>query len=270
MNKISIKNIINFKNNSSPFSAITAYDFYSARNADLCNIPVLLVGDSASMVVYGMDTTLPISMDELIFLVKAVCRGAKNSLVVADMPFMSYQPSIEDAVRNAGRFIKVGMAGAVKLEGGVAYSEQIKAIITAGIPVMGHVGLLPQSYHLSSGYRVQGKNHQEAEKILADAISVQESGAFAVVLEGIPMDLAKKITQTLDIPTIGIGAGPYCNGQIQVYHDLLGLYSEIIPKHAKRYADLSSDIKAKLKQYKSEVETKQLKELRIKIDTKKN
>jgi len=257
LKKTTIFDIKRFKQNIKPFTAITAYDYISAKNADTVGIPILLVGDSASMVVYGMDTTLPISMDELIFLVKAVCRGAKNSLVVADMPFMSYQPSIEDAVRNAGRFIKEGMAGAVKLEGGVAYSEQIKAIINAGIPVMGHVGLLPQSYHLSSGYRVQGKNNQEAEKILADAISVQESGAFAVVLEGIPMDLAKKITQTLDIPTIGIGAGPYCNGQIQVYHDLLGLYSEIIPKHAKRYADLSSDIKAKLKQYKSEVETKQ-------------
>jgi len=216
----------------------------------------LLVGDSAAMVVYGMDTTIPISMEEMIFLVRAVCRGTNKSLVVADMPFMSYQASVEDAVRNAGRFVKEGGAEAVKLEGGRAYTAQIKAIIDAGIPVMGHVGLLPQSYHLSSGYRIQGKTKLEAEKILTDAMAIQDSGSFSVVLEGIPANLADKITQKLDIPTIGIGAGPYCDGQIQVYHDIMGLYGEMIPRHCKRYGNLENQIQNMLMEYKRDVETK--------------
>jgi len=254
--KITIRDIQKLKSAETPFATITAYDYVSAQNIDKANIPLLLVGDSAAMVVYGMDNTIPISMDELIFLVKAVCRGVDKALVVADMPFMSYQPSIEDAVRNAGRFIKEGGAGAVKLEGGTAYVAQIMGIIDAGIPVMGHVGLLPQSYHLSSGYHIQGKTSIEAEKIFEDAMVVQESGAFSVVLEGIPADLAKKITNALDIPTIGIGAGPDCDGQIQVYHDILGLYGEIIPRHTKRYANFGTAIQKKLAEYKIEVETK--------------
>ena len=188
MKKITIRDIQKFKANKSPFAAITAYDFISAQNADAADIPLCLVGDSAAMVVYGMENTIPISMDELIFLVRAVHRGTKKALVVADMPFMSYQASVEDAIRNAGRFIKEGGAEAVKLEGGLPYSSQIRAIIDAGIPVMGHVGLLPQSYHLSSGYRIQGKTKLEAEKIYKDAIAVQKNGAFAVVLEGEVID----------------------------------------------------------------------------------
>ena len=195
-------------------------------------------------------------MDELIFLVRAVYRGTEKALIVADMPFMSYQPSIEDAVRNAGRFVKEGGAGAIKLEGGKSYTGQIKAIIDAGIPVMGHVGLLPQSYHLNSGYRIQGKTKLKAEKIFEDAVSVQENGAFSVVLEGIPNDLARKITNALDIPTIGIGAGPDCDGQIQVYHDILGLYSDFIPKHTKRFGNFGTEIQQKLAEYKMEVEVK--------------
>ena len=256
MNKITIRDIQELKGGDTPFATITAYDYVSARNADAVDIPLLLVGDSAAMVVYGMDNTIPISMDEMIFLVKAVCRGAEKALVVADMPFMSYQASIEDAVRNAGRFIKEGGAGAVKLEGGTACTAQIRAIIDAGIPVLGHVGLLPQSYHLSSGYRIQGKTKLEAEKIFEDAIAIQESGAFSVVLEGIPIDLANKITNELDIPTIGIGAGLNCDGQIQVYHDILGLYGDIIPRHTKQYANFGIEIQQKLAQYKSEVEAK--------------
>ena len=256
MKKITIREIQKLKEIKSPFATITAYDFVSAKNADSINIPLLLVGDSAAMVVYGMDNTIPISMDELIFLVRAVRRGANKALVVADMPFMSYQASIEDAVRNAGRFVKEGGAEAVKLEGGSKYSEQIKAIIDAGIPVMGHVGLLPKSYHLSSGYRIQGKTKLESEKIFEDALAVQESGAFAIVLESIPSDLANKITKTLHIPTIGIGAGPYCDGQIQVYHDILGMYNDLTPKHSKQYGKLDAVIKKKLSEYKNEVETK--------------
>ena len=260
MNRITIQDIQLLKNCHHPFATITAYDYISACNADAVDIPLLLVGDSAAMVVYGMDTTIPISMEELIFLVRAVCRGSKKALVVADMPFMSYQASVEDAVRNAGRFIKEGGASAIKLEGGKAYERQIKAIIDAGIPVMGHIGLLPQSYHLSSGYRIQGKTKLEAEKIFKDAICLQESGAFAVVLEGIPADLAEKITKKLDIPTIGIGAGPYCDGQIQVYHDILGLYEDLTPKHSKRFGDFKTDIQNKLSEYKKSVENKEFPE----------
>jgi len=182
--------------------------------------------------------------------------GYQKALVVADMPFMSYQASEEDAIRNAGRFVKEGGAGAVKLEGGTPYKSQIRAIIEAGIPVMGHVGLLPQSYNLSSGYRIQGKSKIGAEKIIEDAEAVQESGAFAVVLEGIPGDLAERITNSLDIPTIGIGAGPKCDGQIQVYHDILGLYGDFSPKHAKRYGNFGVEIQKKLAEYKNEVEEK--------------
>ena len=166
MKKTTIRDIQKLKGSESPFATVTAYDFVSAQNADAVDFPLLLVGDSAAMVVYGMENTIPISMDELLFLVRAVCRGTKKALVVADMPFMSYQASVEDAVRNAGRFIKEGGAGAIKLEGGVPYTSQIRAIIDAGIPVMGHVGLLPQSYNLSSGYRIQGKSILEAKKLL--------------------------------------------------------------------------------------------------------
>jgi 3-methyl-2-oxobutanoate hydroxymethyltransferase len=256
VNKITIRDIQKLKGGDTPFATITAYDYVSAQNADAVDIPLLLVGDSAAMVVYGMENTIPISMDELIFLVRAVCRGTKKALVVADMPFMSYQASVEDAVRNAGRFVKEGGACAIKLEGGTPYTAQIRAIIDAGIPVMGHVGLLPQSYNLSSGYRIQGKSKHEADKIIEDAEAVQESGAFAVVLEGVPGDLAERITKLLDIPTIGIGAGPFCDGQIQVYHDILGLYGDFSPKHAKRYGNFGVEIQKKLAEYKNEVEGK--------------
>ena len=256
MNKITIRDIQKLKGGDTPFATITAYDYVSAQNADAVDIPLFLVGDSAAMVVYGMENTIPISMDELIFLVRAVCRGTKKALVVADMPFMSYQASVEDAVRNAGRFVKEGGACAIKLEGGTPYTAQIRAIIDAGIPVMGHVGLLPQSYNLSSGYRIQGKSKHEADKIIEDAEAVQESGAFAVVLEGVPGDLAERITKLLDIPTIGIGAGPFCDGQIQVYHDILGLYGDFSPKHAKRYGNFGVEIQKKLAEYKNEVEGK--------------
>ncbi|MDP6570257.1 MAG: 3-methyl-2-oxobutanoate hydroxymethyltransferase [Candidatus Marinimicrobia bacterium] len=255
--KITIRDIRKFKEDAAPFATVTAYDYVSAQNADTAGIPLLLVGDSAAMVIYGLDNTIPISMDELIFLTRAVRRGAKNALVVADMPFMSYQPSVEDAVRNAGRFVKESGAEAVKLEGGTAYTSQITAIMEAGIPVMGHVGLLPQSYHLSSGYRIQGKSKLEAEKIKDDALAIQDCGAFAIVLEGIPADLAEEITAMLEIPTIGIGAGPRCDGQIQVLHDIIGLYNDHAPKHSKQFTNLSSLMQEALKSYKSEVENKQ-------------
>jgi len=256
MKRITVRDIQKYKQKKLPFATLTAYDYISASYADKSGIPLLLVGDSAAMVVYGMDNTIPITMNELIFLVKAVCRSSKKALIVADMPFMSYQSSIEDAVYNAGRFLKEAGAGAIKLEGGSAYCPQIRAIIDAGIPVIGHIGLLPQSYHLSSGYRIQGKTNYEAEKIFNDAIKIEQSGAFAIVLEGIPFELAKKITASIKIPTIGIGAGPYCDGQIQVFHDILGLYDEIIPKHSKQYSNLGNEIKCVIQKYKLEVESK--------------
>ena len=252
--KITVKDIQEYKNKNIPFASITAYDYFSAMKADVAKIPFILVGDSAAMVIYGMETTIPITMDEMIFLVKAVSRGSDRALIVADMPFMSYQASIEDAVRNAGRFIKEGSAGAVKLEGGTCYKKQIKAIINAGIPVVGHIGLLPQSYHLSSGYKIQGKTTLEANKIIDDAFSIQESGAFAVVLEGIPSNLAKKITQDLKIPTIGIGAGPHCNGQIQVFHDIMGFDKENAPKHSKPYGNLGNKMEKILLEYNKDVQ----------------
>ena len=256
MKKLSIRDIQGLKGKETPFATVTAYDFVSGQIADAVDIPLILVGDSAAMVIYGMETTIPITMDELIFLTRAVSRGASKALVVADMPFMSYQASIEDAVRNAGRFIKESGAGAIKLEGGTVYVDQIEAIIDAGIPVMGHVGLLPQSFHLSSGYRIQGKNKLEAAKIKEDALAVQKAGAFAVVLEGIPADLAQEITAQLHIPTVGIGAGPHCDGQIQVLHDILGLYGDFTPKHAKQYGNLRSEIHSILNQYKQDVQNK--------------
>lgn len=257
MKKITIRHIQNLKGQESPFATITAYDFPSAQAVDTAGIPLILVGDSAAMVVYGMDTTIPVTMAEMLFLVRAVSRGAEKALVVADMPFMSYQPSVENAVRNAGKFVKEGGAEAVKLEGGTAYTSQIKAIIDAGIPVMGHVGLMPQSYHIISGYRIQGKCNLEADKIFEDALAVQNAGAFSVVLEGVPAELAEKITVELSIPTIGIGAGPGCDGQIQVFHDILGLYGDFIPKHAKRFTNLGEQIKNSISQYKRAVESKE-------------
>ena len=252
--KITVKDIQGYKNTNIPFASITAYDYFSAMKADVAGIPFILVGDSAAMVIYGMETTIPITMDEMIFLVKAVSRGSNRALIVADMPFMSYQASVEDAVRNAGRFIKEGGAGAVKLEGGSCYKNQIKAIINAGIPVVGHIGLLPQSYHLSSGYRIKGKTTIEANNIIDDAFAVQDSGVFAVVLEGIPSNLAKKITQNLKIPTIGIGAGPYCDGQIQVFHDIMGLNEGDAPKHSTAYGKLGDEIEQILLEYNNDVQ----------------
>ena len=254
MNKITIKDIQNYKNQDKPFASITAYDYLSSLKADKIGIPLILVGDSAAMVVYGMATTIPISMEELLFLVRAVSRGSNRALIVADMPFMSYQASIEDAVRNAGRFVKEGGAEAIKLEGGKVYADQIKAIINAGIPVVGHIGLLPQSYHLSSGYRIQGKTASEADKIFNDAMAIQDSGAFAVVLEGIPSELANQITQNLKIPTIGIGAGPHCDGQIQVFHDIMGLSKNKPPKHAMPFDSMYINMLNIVKKYKSDIE----------------
>ena len=256
MKKTTIQDIQKLKNCKTPFATLTAYDFTSGRLVDQANIPLILVGDSAAMVVYGYDTTIPISMDEMVFLVASVARGARQALVVADMPFLSYQVSIENAILNAGRFIKESGAQAVKLEGGQKYADRISGIVNAGIPVISHIGLTPQSFHQMSGYKVQGKNQSSAKKLFDDAKAVEQAGAFALVLEGIPSELGKKITESIKIPTIGIGAGVHCDGQIQVFHDILGLYDSFVPKHTKRYAKIGDDISQALIAYKKDVEAK--------------
>ncbi|MBC8312214.1 MAG: 3-methyl-2-oxobutanoate hydroxymethyltransferase [Candidatus Marinimicrobia bacterium] len=255
MKKVTIETIRNLKGNNSSFATLTAYDFTSATLVDQAGIPLILVGDSAAMVVYGYDTTIPVTMDEMIFLVASVTRGANTALVVADMPFMSYQVSVENAIFNAGRFIKEANAQAVKLEGGVKSADSIMGIVNAGIPVMAHIGLTPQSFHQMSGYKVQGKTKNTAEQLIEDALAVEAAGAFSVVLEGIPSELAKLVTETVSIPTVGIGAGPHCDGQIQVFHDILGMFGTFVPKHTKQYAKLGDNIVDIISQYRTEVET---------------
>ena len=255
MNKITIQHIKNFKNSSIPFATLTAYDFNSAQILDEAGIPLILVGDSASMMVYGYNTTIPISMEEMLLIVRAVSRASDYSLVVADMPFLSYQPSVEETIKNAGKLIKEGSAEAVKLEGGTHMFKNIQALTSVGIPVLGHIGLTPQSYHQMSGYKIQGKTSDEASKIINDALSVQEAGAFGVVLECIPEPLATQITQKLSIPTIGIGSGNTCDGQIQVFHDVVGLQKGSPPKHAMVYNNLYSSILSTVQEYKKSVKT---------------
>ena len=248
-----ISDIQKLKNSKTPFTTITAYDYPTAKIIDDLNIPLILVGDSASMVIYGYSDTTPITMNEMLLIAKAVRRGANNSLVVGDMPFMSYQPSSELAVKNAGRFVKEARMDAVKLEGGIEHITQIKAIIKAGIPVMGHIGLKPQSVLVDSGYKIHGKTLNSALKIYHDALALEKAGVFALVLEGVPEELAQLITKAIKIPTVGIGAGKFCDGQIQVIHDLIGLFGDKVPKHAKAYLDLKMLISQSLVDYKKDV-----------------
>ena len=254
MKKNNILDIQKLKNLNTPFATLTAYDFPSAKIINELNIPIVLVGDSASMVVYGYKDTTPIQMDEMLLITKAVARGISTALLVGDMPFMSYQPSVEVAVQNAGRLIKEGLMDAVKLEGGIEYLDQVSAIITAGIPVMGHIGLKPQSVLIESGYKIQGKTSDSALKIYQDALALADAGVFALVLEGVPEELAQIITQKIKIPTIGIGAGKFCDGQIQVLHDIIGLLGENVPKHANAYINSQKIIQDGISQYQSDVE----------------
>ena len=254
MKKNNILDIQKLKNLNTPFATLTAYDFPSAKIINDLNIPIVLVGDSASMVVYGYKDTTPIQMDEMLLITKAVARGISAALLVGDMPFMSYQPSVEVAIQNAGRLIKEGLMDAVKLEGGTEHIDQVSAIITAGIPVMGHIGLKPQSVLIESGYKIQGKTSDSALKIYQDALALADAGVFALVLEGVPEELAQIITQKIKIPTIGIGAGKFCDGQIQVLHDIIGLLGENVPKHANAYINSQKIIQDGISQYQSNVE----------------
>ncbi|MDQ6691137.1 MAG: 3-methyl-2-oxobutanoate hydroxymethyltransferase [Candidatus Dormibacteraeota bacterium] len=238
------------------FAMLTAYDYTTARLLDAAGIPVLLVGDSAAMVMFGHSTTLPITMDELVMLARGVARGAPTALLVGDLPFLSYQASVEDAVRSAGRLLQEGGMHAVKLEGGEEQAlASTRRLVEAGVPVMGHLGLTPQSVHRLGGFKVQGREAAAAARIAAQAADLQEAGAFAIVLEAMPATLAAEITATLHIPTIGIGAGPHCDGQVLVVQDMLGMTTGRTPKFAKQFASLGAEVIAAARRYAGEVES---------------
>jgi len=247
--KITIPDIKGKKANQQPITMLTAYDYPSATLVDNAGIDIILVGDSLGMTVMGYPSTVPVTMDEMIHHCKMVARGTKHALLISDMPFMSYQTGCSDAIRNAGRFLKEGGMEAVKLEGGEVVADIVKAIVDSGISVMGHIGLTPQSVAQFGGYRVQGKTAESAKKLISDALKLQEAGCFSIVLEAIPASVAEIITAKLSIPTIGIGAGMKCDGQVLVYHDLLGLYQDFTPKFVKQYANLSKLITDAVKQY---------------------
>jgi 3-methyl-2-oxobutanoate hydroxymethyltransferase len=232
---------------------LTAYDYSTAKLIDECGINTILVGDSLGMTMLGYEDTLSVTMEDMIHHTAAVCRGAKNALVVGDMPFMSYQTSVYDAVVNAGRLIKEGHCQAVKLEGGAAVCPQIRAITDAQIPVMGHIGLTPQSINAFGGFKVQGKSEEAAQRILDEARAIEEAGAFGIVLECIPAKLSAKITEAISIPTIGIGAGPYCDGQVLVYQDMLALFTDFKPKFVKHFADVGALMREGFTAYNEEV-----------------
>lgn len=253
MEKVTITKLQQMKNERKKITMLTAYDFPTACILDQCGIDILLIGDSVGNTILGYSNTLPVTMEEMIHHTKAVTRGRKRALVVADMPFMSYQVSLEEAKRNAGRLIKEGEAEAVKVEGGENVEPIIKAITEIDIPVMGHIGLTPQSIHRIGGYHLQGKDEKQREKIIADALAVERAGAFAIVLEVIPASLAQDITNLLKIPTIGIGAGIHCDGQVLVINDLLGIVSGFRPKFVKRYANLKEIISQAVKEFITEV-----------------
>lgn len=234
-------------------TVVTAYDALFARIAEEAGIEALLVGDSLGIVVQGKQTTLSVTMGQMLYHTRLVARAVERALVIGDLPFLSYQVRVDEAVRNAGRLLQAG-AGAVKLEGGSSVVKQVEAMTRAGIPVVGHLGMTPQSVHQLGGYRVQGKDRQAAEQILADAKALEGVGAVAIVLEAIPGDLARRVTQAVRIPTIGIGAGPDCDGQVLVLYDLLGLFDDFVPKFVKPYAHLKVDALQALRRYKEEVE----------------
>ena len=252
---ISITEIKDMKRRTEKIPMLTAYDYVTAKIVDEAGVPLILVGDSLGMVILGYESTIPVTIEDMIHHTKAVVRGAKRALVVGDMPFMTYHLSVSDALYNATRFIQAGGAQAVKLEGGEVVADTVRRLVDCGIPVMGHIGLTPQSVHQLGGFKVRGKGVVEARKLLDDARILEEAGAFAVVLECTPAPLSRLITAKLTIPTIGIGAGPDCDGQVQVISDILGLYTDFVPKHAKQYARLAAEIRQAVADYISEVKS---------------
>ena len=249
-----VQDIIKMKNEKKKISVITSYDYTLASLCDKAGIDVLLVGDSAGMVMLGYENTIPVTMDQMCMFTEAVSRARKNSLLIADLPFMSYQASIEDAINNSGKLIKAG-ADAVKLEGGSIMAETVSAIVDVGIPVMGHIGLQPQTTMLSEGYKVQGKTKDSALKLIEDAKELEEAGVFSIAIEMVSHEVAQIISETVNVPVIGIGSGVNCDGQVLVVQDLLGMYDKIKPKFAKRYMNLSKDIVKSLENYRSDVES---------------
>lgn len=245
----------NAKQNNEKITMLTAYDYSTARLEEESGVDAILVGDSLGMVVLGYENTLSVTMEDMIHHSAAVARGAKNTFVVTDLPFMSYQTSVYDAVKNAGRLVKEGLADAVKLEGGVKFAEHIRAISDASIPVMGHIGMTPQSVNAFGGFKVQGKSIEDAKCVIADAKAVEEAGAFAVVMECVPSALTAYISKLLTIPVIGIGAGADCDGQVLVYQDMLGMYSDFTPKFAKKFAEAGEVMKNGFKSYFEEVKS---------------
>jgi len=255
MAKVTIRDIAQMKVNGNKIPMVTAYDYTSSCLADQAGIPILLVGDSLGMVVLGYDSTVPVTIDDILHHTKAVVRGAKKAHVVADLPFMTYQIDQSQALTNAARLIQEGGAQSVKLEGGEIVADTVQRIVECGIPVMGHLGLTPQSINSFGGYRVQGRNQVEAAKLMRDAKSLEDAGAYAIVLELVPTPLAGLISRRLTVPTIGIGAGPECDGQVQVLHDILGLFTDFVPKHTKQYAQLAESIKGAFADYIQDVES---------------
>jgi 3-methyl-2-oxobutanoate hydroxymethyltransferase len=251
--KITPVDIQTMKKEGKKITMLTAYDYPMALLEDRAGIDIILVGDSVGMTVLGYQNTLPVTMDEMIHHTKAVTRGAKYALIIGDMPFMSYNTSEKDAILNAGRFMKEAGADAVKLEGGVAVKDITKTLVKAGIPVMGHIGLTPQTISMLGGFKVQGKDAEAAQKLIDDALLLEDAGSFSVVLEAIPAPIAKRITERLTIPTIGIGAGVHCDGQVLVVHDILGLFDRFTPKFAKRYINLSELMLKAFESYREEV-----------------
>ena len=248
-----IRRLAEMKRAGEKIPMVTAYDYTAARIADAAGIPIILVGDSLGMVVLGYDSTVPVTMDDMVRHGRMVSRGASQALVVVDLPFMSYQVDAAEALRNAGRLMQEGGAHTVKMEGGVSIASTVRRVVDAGVPVMGHIGLTPQSVNALGGYRVQGRTKATARRVLEDALALQEAGAYSVVLECVPAPLARAITERLTIPTIGIGAGPHCDGQVQVFHDMLGLFPDFVPKHARQYAELGSDMTRAFERYAEDV-----------------
>ncbi|MCH4889011.1 3-methyl-2-oxobutanoate hydroxymethyltransferase [Acidaminobacter sp. JC074] len=253
MKKFTVTSFQNAKDKGEKISMLTAYDFTTAQLLDDAGVDSILVGDSLGMTMLGYETTLEVTMDDMIHHTKAVVRGAKRALVIGDMPFLSYHVSVEDTIRNAGRFIKEAGAHAVKLEGGIEMVDKIKALVAAKIPVVGHIGLTPQSVNMFGGFKVQGKSAEQAQAIIDDARALEEAGVFAIVLECVPSELAKKITDIVGIPTIGIGAGKDCDGQVLVIQDVLGMYQGLQPKFVKRYKETGLDIIEATKAYINEI-----------------
>ncbi len=251
--KVTTHTILKMKRSGEKIAAITSYDFLSTKLIDETGIDIIVVGDSLGMVVMGYENTIPVTMEEMIHHLKAVTRARPSAMVVGDMPFMSYQASVEDAVRNAGRLVKEGGAESVKLEGGRRYVPVVEAIVNASIPVAGHLGLTPQSLHQMGGYRVQGRDDQSAARMIEDAIALETAGCFSIVLEGIPWQLAQSITERVSIPTIGIGAGIHCDGQVLVLNDMLGIHDRPLPRFVKVYDNLGDRIRKAVGDYVEEV-----------------